>query len=196
MKAKVIMLKSKEYSDIQLGMNNKLHKEDGTSIALKDYQHIYLIDSNVKIKEGDRCINNNQDTLYQPNCLGDLSGWNKIICSTDKSINHKDKDDEILRRCQLSYLSEQSVKLLIDYYNKNGKMLDEVDVEFTEGFYEGVLNILKLNSQGTVDITIPEEKMYSRKEVESLFIKFRMDTRDFNTEIFDDELEDWIDKNL
>jgi hypothetical protein len=39
-------------------------------------QHLYIISSE-EIKVGDWCINANEDTIYQPNCLGDFSGGEK-----------------------------------------------------------------------------------------------------------------------
>ncbi len=58
------------------------------------------------------------------------------------------------------------------------------------------MNRVKLNPQGTVNITIPEEKVYSREDVESLLFNLaehyemtsaKGDIEDFNT---------WINKNL
>ena len=66
--------------------------------------------------------------------------YRKIIASTDSSLN-------------LPLLSEQSIKLLIDYYNQFGKMPEFVET-----------TVWELHNE--VDITIPEERKYSREEVE------------------------------
>lgn len=129
-------------------------------------QHFYLIDTEAEIKEGDWVYypNNFQNKVLQVSNASISRKWYKIICSTDKSI-------------KLPQLSKQSIQLLIDYYNSNGKMPDEVEVEMIENpedfgcdpaYFGEPSHIIKLNPQGEVDITIPEEKMYSKEEVRKL----------------------------
>jgi hypothetical protein len=77
-----------------------------------------------------------------------------------------------------------------------GKQWSDPSTHFDErNFY--MKESIKLNSQGTVDITIPEEKMYSREEVLNLldFVNERLPDlySRFNLE---EELNDWISENL
>jgi hypothetical protein len=84
--------------------------------------------------------------------------WSKVIFSTNKD-HHTPQ------------LSDQSIKLLIDYYNEYKCMPESVDVEIIEGedylagFYGGneiwaaYPDKLKLNQQGGIEITIPENEI-------------------------------------
>ena len=101
----------------------------------------------------------------------------KIICSTDcelEVMGEQAGDDNVWVN-PMPQLSKKSKYLLMDYYNNNdGVMPDEVEVIFHSGirsYGRGFISAkIKTNPEGTIDITIPipEEKMYSRKEVKEL----------------------------
>lgn len=161
---------------------------------LKHY-HFYLIDTDAEIKEGSyyfsnqsirKCIKVNKG-LYpyihlnkKREEIGDFYTWRgNVIALTGVAKN----PDNI--KVNLPLLSEQSIKLAIDYLNRTGKKEVEVKVDMTKRgddnfwleYYKqnetGINNPdnfkyipkLKLNSEGRVDITIPEEKMYSREQM-------------------------------
>lgn len=60
-------------------------------------QHLYFV-TNEATCNGYWCINKNRDTLYQPNHLGDTSNWNKVIVSTDKSLNLPEPSMEFIQK--------------------------------------------------------------------------------------------------
>jgi hypothetical protein len=186
MKLQSIMLHTTDISVIaDLGTPELVFDKDGFDPHVTNPRHIYLIDPNAEIKESDWFIHDNivermpiqqiEDVEYRNAHIKDLlAGYNctKIICSTDESL-------------ELPLLSSKSIKFLIDYYNKNGKMIDEVEIEIENNSlnfipeessgYSGYRctdcnkwvyaknticdcgKIIKLNSQGTVDIVIDEE---------------------------------------
>jgi len=180
MKLKIILVDSKELVDLTLG-----------------YRQIYLIDRNSKIKGGDWCIDMEVNKIMKAK-WDSPHNYSKIMCSTDNSLvieeaDNSERDAEIDYRGSscideefdivLPQLSEQAVELLVDYHNKNGKMPDEVEVEIEpkcikcDSETKPLLNNRSKCrncgyefhlSQGTVDITIPEDKVYTKKEVESL----------------------------
>lgn len=173
MKAKVIMLETKKATWPNLIWLGRISKQLRLDISYNDNpksinpiddsmlpQNIYLIDESAEIKEkGTWMYSSLLNTIDQYGRIPRfMDKWSKIIASTDNTINHKDSDDEILGRCQIPYLSEQSIKLLIDYYNKNGKMPDEVEIEIVARLKGYPKYEIKLNSQGTIDINIPKEK--------------------------------------
>jgi hypothetical protein len=187
MKAKVIILSTNNIEGAIWWSGHKLYTKPPEDPSRGELNHLYLIDPNVKIKEGDWCVNNNYDTLYQPNCRGDISSWNKVLATTDKSLN-------------LLILSKQSIKLLIDYYNKNGKRFDEIEVDtFTD---KGLPNEIVVKMNGTVDITIPEEKMYSREDMlklRDLANAIINPACDILPDTYDEEIDNyynWISENL
>lgn len=232
MKAKVIMLPTEDKTNVGLvikewdEMPENIEHELGTleivfplHVNQKYYkcQHLYLIDPNAEIKEDDWCFNNNDPTgrVVQAN-KSNLSSiqewWNKIIATTDKlplepyQGHYKDVD------CTnyIPQLSEQSINLLVDYYNKNGKMPDEVEVDTRyfhgNGYYDeseldgsqkelySLMKEIKLNHQGEVDITVPEERTYTRKEVRGLIIDMYVK---LIPEGYSKKLIQWLkDKNL
>lgn len=164
---KLVMLETSQYSDIQIKLDGKLHLEDGSSIALKSYAHFYLIDTDTEIKEGDWYIDLSMRTsnygLHKCDSkrLETISKHFKgqfavVLTSTDNIEN-------------IPQLSEQSIKLAIDYFNRTGKREVEVDVEeihekiaiynFAMGLDEEVISKIKFNPEGKVDITLPEEEI-------------------------------------
>lgn len=66
-KAKVLLLPTKSYSDIQLQMSDKLHFENGISIALKSYQHFYFV-SDEELKTGDDFLTNQNGAWELQKC--------------------------------------------------------------------------------------------------------------------------------
>lgn len=191
-------------------------------------QHFYLIDLEAEIKEGDHawCTETNEiiqvsEVIQEQHKYRDTNGkthydnfdpwkWYKIICSTDKSLD-------------VPQLSAQSIKLLIDYYNKNGKMPDEVAVvkpkdesicrcgiPKSEHLYEKegvVYNKYRhpfvpvnttTNSQGTVEITISEDRVYSRKEMEALCHKLISDYQEatHRRTSWSWDTDDWISQHM
>jgi hypothetical protein len=188
MKTKLVMLETSQYSDIQIKLDGKLHLEDGSSIALKSYAQFYLIDTDTEIKEDDWVIR-----FYdgKPHQIGMATPKGdelkrirdkrvfKVISSTYSSliINAGEEtiasasgfNQKIDKLTTLPLLSESSIKLAIDYYNRTSKKEVEVEVEeihekiviynFAMGIDEEVISKIKLNPEGKVDITLPQEKI-------------------------------------
>lgn len=144
------------------------------------YHHLYIVDLEAEIKIGDHCIM--EDVLMNPvivqteadrcNNHPTISPYCfKVICSTDKLIDGWDYKNDIPGGDHynkfLPQLSEQSIKLLIDYYNKYKKMPDEVEIIIHKEEYPGkddpcdycIEVDTMLNPQGTVDVTIPEDSI-------------------------------------
>lgn len=202
-----------------------LTKDRGTigNFSKEMYQNIYLIDETAEIRDADWYIVlvNELMEIHQRGKKDKsgirfiegnswIKGCKKIISSTDPSLG-------------LPLLSEQSIKLLIDYYNKNGKMLESVNIEedliptLMEGrrwddkeaskpdgnrsFY--MKSEIKLNSRGTIDISISEKKMYSKEEVEEIIINsnrsilelYANDTDVDENDLFEMSFK-WIKENL
>jgi hypothetical protein len=178
-------------------------------------RHIYLIDKTAEIKEGDWYYSKALNSIFKAEILPlSLKDAVKIIASTDSSLQWAEGGYPYeLQIHGIPQLSEQSIKLLIDYYNNNGLLPESVKVkkdkygnvpyyyihgnckyecehkgnwfDLTNGQVEmtkseeeliklnanKIYYSLKLNSQGTVNIYIPEERMYSKNEVEILLLK-------------------------
>lgn len=147
-------------------------------------QHLYLIDTNAEIKGyyHDSILNAIRHTggaEYEQNSI-----TNTVISTTNKSLN-------------LPLFSEQSIKLAIDYFNRIGKKEVEICAEIIIGENNKTGSKWHPNYNIYYDITIQEEKMYSKEEVIKLLNKLN------NTLNISDEsergyqtLEEWIDKNL
>ncbi len=187
-------------------MNTRGHKVNELSTKI-----ICSTDKSLGLKEG-KCIH----------CDGEGKLPNSSKRSGFENCSNPDCKDGVESIQNVPQLSSESINYLIDYYNKNGVMPDEVEVESIEfpktferssgyaGFRCNSCNkwsydkkdvdkqcsckTIKLNPQGTVDITIPEEKKYSREEVILLL-------EDMNTEASQGALQswefnNWISKNL
>jgi hypothetical protein len=138
--------------------------------------------------------------------------WNGVIvASTDKLTIGREHNDTVpfpkMRDKYVPQLSEQAIKTLINYYNQHGKMPEFVEVQLIplqnyvrERMVVAGFNVdktkftkhLQLNSQGTIDITIPEERMYSSQEVRRKIINFYLEEDHWD----EDDVENWLNKNL
>jgi hypothetical protein len=185
MKAKIVMLETTDKSNIVKVLEDTISYTTTSNIPGGKFQHFYLIDPNVEIKIGDYQYDYSLNEISIN--IGQGVSDAKIIATTDKALIYKCEccngtgiiEGEPCRTCiggdtgKLPQLSKQSIKLLIDYYNKNDKLPDEVEVEdeklysfeaadeFDEMGYCG--NRIKLNPQGEVDITI-SEVLYKNSE--------------------------------
>jgi hypothetical protein len=202
MKAKIVMLPTD---------NSKLFTRDGVLEYIDDggcnigldlpiWQpyHLYLIYPNVGIKVDDWCIRFEDNKIFQSEhpYSGNLHKGliAKIIATTNRDLRSLFEGQEVLE--EPYSLSEQSIKLLVDYYNQNNKLPDEFEVETwweTNNQFADIEHI-KLNSQGDVDITIPEEKMYSKEEVKQLISK---SVKDVSFEVTPrEDMKIWLDKTI
>lgn len=184
---KAILLPTNEKAKIWQHYKTKhlqLSQED-TKYHLTDNlfgNHLYIISLDEEIKEGDWCINDNHDTLYQPNCLGDTSGWNKIIATTDKVLTCQ--DDEYTLTKNLPQIPQQFIEEYISEYNK-GNVIEDVEVEYTHTlinntrFEDGIpvpnnflIEVLKISKDNFISLRRKETKLYTREEVRQLINSF------------------------
>ncbi len=164
---KVVMLPTEKASIISLIPHNKLETTlTGKPISSGNNHHLYII-SNDEIKGGDWCINRNLDTIYKIDSRDSLSHihlrWNKIVCSTDKSMTPN------------CWIPDSFVQAYIKAYNE-GKEITEVDLEM-ETFYEpihdgmGHLKNHKIKTRPDNTVIIHQSKTYTSQEVMELIKK-------------------------
>lgn len=135
-----------------------------TNIEPNGKGDIILVDPEAEIVEGDLFIGDNVNLrICTQNNAGNINfkgGWYSGSTNCSKVIASTNREHTVPQ------LSKQSKLLLIDYYNSNGKMPESVEVEkdyYTDPKFRHLeeenpsIEIIKLNPQGTVDITIPEE---------------------------------------
>jgi hypothetical protein len=105
--------------------------------------HFYISDPEVEVKEGDWCINDNGDTVYQVNGKTQ-DGWNKLISTTNESLG-------------LPNLSRKSVDRVIDYYNQYGEWATTAEIT-TKGMpSEAYKREVRLNRSGRTNVFIPDK---------------------------------------
>lgn len=194
MKTKVILLETKDKPKIgKLCKNNiqyfiwtKKHNEGDVINKLVEYGNtiafnIYLIDETAEIKDDKYRYfesSNGMIKVVTDMNVKTIGKYYKIIASTDASLG-------------LPLLSEESIKLLIDYYNKNGKMPESVEVEQnvykaqSADYYDAVGGI-KLNSEGTVDISIPKDRMYTKDDIMNAIHKVELKHNKNYTSLWED----------
>ena len=133
-------------------------------------QHLHItVSQDVEfIKEDDWCININKDTLYQPNCKGDLSGWRKIIATTDTKLTIFNTIDD--RTLYLPQLQQLFIKEFVA--NPKGEWEVEYDIIHADRALGGFEYFIKLNQDNTITLIPTEKKIYSKKEVKSLIHLF------------------------
>ena len=136
MKLKPILLEINDNNPSMKGdiilVDNFLTIAEIDDIGNKNF-NIYLINPEVEIKEGDWYIDDCGEV--RKSITSDKEYWsrrkdyNKIIASTDSSLITGYTVDFNSKEIYFPQLSEQAIKLLIDYYNKNGCMPEFIEVE-------------------------------------------------------------------
>lgn len=169
----------------------------------KGYGHELYILSNDEIKEGDWVIDTVGRVKQATKLDENYNGYRKIIATTnsDLKINTdykgrlETKQDKIVYTESLPQIPLDFIKHYISEYNK-GMILKEVEVEYLEEEHNNSLgkwNTIKINQDNTINISIVENKLYTRNEVEQLIRTFDMQLgRDVETVKFDN----WIKENL
>ena len=212
--------------------------------ALWGHQHLYITlpqsDLEIsKIKEGDWCLfqlyNKSIPELVRitykfgnqltyRGAKGDkgeeaLQYFEKIIASTDSSLNIEYVNGNSVWGVKLPTIPEQFISYFIDQWNK-GNVIKEVEVELEEDgdnlcdcYYTKFCKStqlpkgikcrdikhwkLKLNQNNEISIIISEEKKYSKEELKPLFLKLSHDTIDYMEGICDAlDIDEWIEENL
>lgn len=166
---------------------------------------IYLIDPTADIKEGDYYIAFNvvkraekvESQLPYHECY-------KIVCSTDNLALEPYQGHFEGLDCTkyMPKLSDEAIESLTEYYNSNGKLPDEIEVNtYMETEYKFGIDSsweeIELNQEGNVDINIFQEKNYTKEEVINLLDFVNESLPDlysrFNSEVM---LNEWITDNL
>jgi len=190
--------------------NNKYFTQAYLKNSNLSSQHLYIT-SDEEIKDGDNIliIKSHKDLLkndiikYNSSIQSiDINNCKKIIATTDKSLIYKDKDDEILGRCQLPQPSTQFIKAYIEAYN-NGKPITKVMVEYNE-FLEmndptGKYTTYELKRDKDNTITIKSIKdSWSREEVINLLHLFGVNINDIEKQTVCpvNYIDEWIEQNL
>lgn len=208
-KCKIIMLPTEKESNLYY---SKPRDEYFETINLSDEemfcmdwtndhkpQHLYLI-SDDEIKEGDWYIDDT-DTVRQ-SITSDKDYWRrrpdykKIIASTDSELSPIEDYGYAKAKILFPQIPESFIK---GFVKANGK-IDEVVVEYQvrkqfedeEDATYGPIHELKLTDNNEVIISMVEEKMYSREEVEEIVYNA---TKEVPNEDQETVLK-WIKENL
>jgi hypothetical protein len=184
-------------------------------------QHLYIL-SDEEIKEGDWIYEKSlsKESIFQiykrddklcffrftnvPIWL-DKSSHNakKIIATTDLSLSmcNKSTHDRHLDCNGIASIPESFIK---EYVKAQGK-IDEVLVEYThylgenngEDTVPNIQNRIKINSDNTINISLPETKLYTREDMKKAFNAGRHDswfTEYGNIVATNFEFDEWIEK--
>lgn len=223
-KANIVMLPSKEKSNIQLNVihNILFSMKDGADIPTQPYQHI-CITSNEEIKEGDWYIILMENGNHEIHRKGDndKSGINwkaidspwvkdskKIIATTDNSLTYQfEQMDYSMKSYRLPQPSQSFIERYCSEYNK-GNQIKDILVEVEEKYINGINMIdgmeFKLKVDKSNNITIkPIKDSWNREEVKELcwqayikhlYIDDKISQRNVTKSI--DPFKEWINKNL
>ncbi len=206
-KCKVVMLQRSGNVLSQLILDkgalsyNKGFIKDGRA----NHQDLYIISSKEEIKEGDFYLKDNlfiKQATTETNLENTNKWWNKIIATTDQSLN-----------TNLPQPSQEFIHAYVEAYNQ-GKQITEVLVEYEEVSVKDVtdtawfntkacrrINIKRLKvSSHTNIITIKKVKdFWTREEVEELIKnydrEFKLDTVAY-TKPCSFTINEWINQNL
>ena len=222
-KCQIVLLPTKNKSNIQLQMNEKLHLENGSSISLKSYQHLYIT-SDEEIKEGDWCYNSKRKSIELGKYMigtNEFIFCKKIIATTNTSlisINeqyfdvNKSRKSAVLEQKTLPQIPQEFIEAYVKAYNE-GNPITEVIVEYeiicgrcysnTDECWSAKecsrntdfpdIVKLKVNSDNTINIKLIKDN-WSREEVKQLCkLAFKYHCDNSRTTSLPDK---WIEENL
>ena len=218
-KHKIVMLPNTK-SNIYIKGRPKI----GSDCEHSTGQSLYVL-SDEEIKEGDWFVDLKTDSVHQCNSKehakivaifnsdrSDING-KKVIATTDSSLTVKgEQEGENAWYNPLPTLSQSFIEEYVKAYNEGTPIIDvmveyeEIDERTELGQFGGKIHqILKLNKQNEVSISLVETKMYSREEVIELINKFGSDLTDRLDPLLDgiEDIEEfskfnknWIKTNL
>jgi len=220
----VVMLPTEDKSPLFIGKRDKkLHyffkgQEPNNAI----HQHLYItVDQKIEpIKEGDwvywadpegitsdinQVVSVNEEMIFMSHpehseTEASPNECRKIIATTDKKLRHTKitPDQNHVYTKGVPQVSQSFIK---EYCDKGG--IDKVMVEYDQalvgiGAFPEYTQGLKLNSDNTINISLIEEKMYSREEVEDLLWDALTSSGPgaFNMGWTNEAAKEWIEENL
>ena len=213
---KVVMLPTEDKSNIfQCRNGQTLYTENtGTNTSFSTYIHTYItVSQDVEpIKEGDWCYDEYNKVVFKSGS-NNPGASRKIIATTDPKLtfshtisgySHEFKKPipQVQQSFLKEYVSNPEGEWEVEYefkrvecYNYNGDHIGK-SCSCKSGDFRDVYE-LKLNQDNTVNITSVEEKMYSRKEVESILFQYAEDEHAwFSCKSEVDSFNNWIKENL
>jgi hypothetical protein len=150
-------------------------------------QHLYILSSYETPKNGDWCYNGKDCVIFLYG-KSELKVGMKVIVSTDPNLK--------LPAPSISFIKE-----FITSYNE-GVIIMEVLVDYTYDIHKyGITHHArenfrpKLNKDNEVSIKVAEEeKVYTSKQIRSLFHKFNKENLD--PKITEKEINEWLNNNI
>lgn len=214
-RAQVIMLPTENKTYIGKFLENEpylaLYSWYLKSLNIKEQrqgQHLYII-SDDEIKEGDWCLNENNNIFQYIGGLL-LPTDKKIIATTDTSLKYfidskgNKSEHELTKNGYIEFLpqpSQQFIEKYIESYNK-GNIITDVLVEYELLGHEEIPSELweeryKVNPKDNT-ITIKKVKdSYSKTEIIELFKKHNIDIcKKYHISYIQEFTDKWLDKNL
>jgi hypothetical protein len=189
----VVLLPTNKKVNIQgnaFFLNNFLLKTESSLLVGKSCE-LYIL-SDDKIEIGDWCYDEHNEVIFQNGSIWLSSSGNKIIATTDSSLN-------------LPQIPQDFIQTFIASYN-NGVILDKVLVEYDlpkicENPLESSFKQIKLNSSNEISIVTEQKQMFSREEVVELIHKchstiYRNNSLEEVPQEFTDDINNWIQQNL
>ena len=222
-KIQVVMLPTEDTTHLFISHSQGLPAYNERHWVMSTGQHLYItVSQDVEpIKEGDWYY---WDDSYMSNSVGQQEiciksdektdeHCRKIIATTDPKLtfshtisgySHEFKKPipQVQQSFLKEYVSNPEGEWEVEYefkrvecYNYNGDHIGK-SCSCKSGDFRDVYE-LKLNQDNTVNITSVEEKMYSRKEVESILFQYAEDEHAwFSCKSEVDSFNNWIKENL
>ena len=213
----IILSTNKKVHDTYMVDNLEFHYNDKKLSYNGIEQNLYIISLDEEIKEGDWCINDNLDTLYQSDWKDDTANWNKVIATTD--ILFTPIVDMI--NPYVPQIPQQFIEEYIVEYNK-GNVIEDVEVEYDaynlccncnkrtntkypecehcqcEDTYASDTYVIKISKDNFISIRRKETKLYTREEVINLLDELRneLSLRTDGNLISNIDYNNWLKENL
>ena len=209
--AQVVMLPTNEKANIWLDNFGTGLYNCPTGATGVIYQHLYIL-SDEKIKEGDWFVGFADGSIkpfvkqadestveinnWQLNKKGHSSN-KKIIATTDNTVKFPERFPSFVT---LPQIPQSFIEKFVEEYNK-GNVITEVmveyeniDMDFDPTEQNGIKwqTILKINSDNTINISMPKDS-WSREEVIELIQKYSKECTGWSC--FETD-EKWIEENL
>jgi len=195
-KHRIVMLPTEKTNSICFRNYLFFNKDNITTYSNVEFKELYIL-FDEEIKENDWFIHNNQ--LYKAEEIGDYiktlnksielpkEDCKKIIATTDKSLHFvcdhcntlKTNHERYCSHCgkfgtieiELFQIPQSFIEYFVSEYNK-GNVITDVMVEYYESHIKELEDLLKINSDNTININLVKNSVQIGEELYSIMQQY------------------------
>ena len=188
-----------------------LHAISDENLDIGDYYIVELFnaDKNYLMLEQVKTIDDVWVNNLDAETTRHINNCRKVIITTDRSLTYIEHDYTVPypkgKQITVPTFTNDFLDTYIKKYN-DGEVLEFVEVEYDCDHFQmpnKVIDVLKVNSDNTVDVSLIEDKLYTKKELVNKLLIYKADLlvelmrcRESNRTLQTEFTNNWIKQNL